>query len=273
VLALQRTVGNRATAALLGEAGRARLQRAVRVRNIDYDPKAKHFHQSPVLASDSIVANMKEAGFWTRLNKDEKADAERRLNAPPDVIEDDIPRLAASIINRLTAVPARRTELTVHERELEYALGASVDYAEEHATVAIRKANPKEKRVFRGLNDQATARSRAKGTAATILKTRLPADAQVWLTALTRDLLARHNELNAREEYLALVARNFNAADAATHDLAGASRIRIAPAGSPPTSTRRTRSPRSTRQCEPGSRRCPTPPRRPGMPSSPRRSR
>jgi hypothetical protein len=216
VLALQRAAGNRTTAALLG----AHLQRAIRVRNIDYDPKAQRFHQSPVLAGDSIVTSMKETGFWTRLNADEKA-ATAHLDEAPDVIEDDIPRLATSIINRLAPSAARRTVLANYRGELEYALGASVDYAEEHATVAIRKANPKEKTVFRGLNAQATTRSRAKGTAGTILQAGLPPAAQAWLTRLTGDLLARHDELNARDQYLALVARNFNAADAVSHDLAG----------------------------------------------------
>jgi len=189
------------------------------VRNIDYDPRAAHFHPSPVLAAASIVRNMKDTGFWQYLNKTEEAEAQR-LDEPPDVIEDDIPRLAVSIINRI-AVPTRRNALTAHHAELEHALGQSVDYAEETATVAIRKANPKEKGVFRGLIAQATGRSRAKGTAGTIQMAGLPQAAQTWLSRLTGNLTARHTELNTRDDYLALVERNLNTADAVTHDLAG----------------------------------------------------
>jgi hypothetical protein len=96
-----------------------------------------------------------------------------------------------------------------------------VDHAEEHATRAERKASLKEKGVFRGLNAQATTRSRDKGTAGTILRAGLPPAGQAWLTQLTAILLARHNELQTRDQYLALVARTFNAADVATHDLPG----------------------------------------------------
>ena len=162
VLALQRLVGNRATAAI--------LQRDILVTNVDFDPDAGAFRHGEVDVG----------AFWTHVVAALKADAQlalyvnqlanilQPLREVPKIQAEDVDALAVNLSNRFVE-GVRARGLTIAGQKPERVLGHFRD-----AIVATLQPDPlramdeQERKAFTQLIALASSTSRAKGTPSVI---------------------------------------------------------------------------------------------------------